>query len=88
MIPKSALIAMICREGHPFAWVEREDGVVYVEIPRFNAREENGWIGTPRRTELKRGSLHRAGCACGMWLLVSHEELEDGVSAGRRRIVR
>jgi hypothetical protein len=86
---RKVLLTVRCkRRGHPFGYVVREDGADWVEVPRAFATKENKWKGSPLRAPLARGSGHRGACDCGMWVLMMHDELLDGMSRRESTIIR
>ena len=86
---------VVCeRRKHELATVTEEAGELWLDIPRWGARPQNGWKGTPKRVRLERpgrfehvGSADRVGCACRRWALLSHQQVLDAIERGDTRIV-
>ena len=70
------------RARHLIAAVVDEDGVLWLDIPRWNARPGNNWVGTARRVRLAVGSADRAGCSCGRWVLLEHANVIEALGRG------
>ena len=85
---------VVCRrKRHKLATVVEENGDLWLDIPRWNARPQNGWKRTPKRVRLERpgrfenvGSADRVGCACRRWALLSHQQVLDAIESGEPRI--
>ena len=85
------MLSVPCPRGkHLFAKVTQDDaGRLWLDMPRFGARVENNWKGTPKRVQLEQvgefefaGSGHRVGCACGRWALLGHQLVLEAIQRG------